>query len=53
MVVSYIKKFKVSIIILIGRDDDVFYYEGLVFVSLINISILFILLNKFLGFVIY
>lgn len=51
MAASHIKKFKVSIITLTGRDDDVLYYEGSASVSWINISISFTLLNKSLGFV--
>lgn len=51
MAASHIKKFKVSIITLTGRDDDVLYYKGSASVSWINISISFTLLNKSLGFV--
>lgn len=55
MAASHIQKFKVSIITLTGRDDDVLYYEGSASVSSINISISFTLLpvNKSLGFVTY
>lgn len=53
MAASHILKFKVSIITLTGRDDDVLYYEGSASVSSINISISFTLLNKSLGFVTY
>lgn len=53
MAASHIQKFKVSIITLKGRDDDVLYYEGSASVSSINISISFTLLNKSLGFATY
>lgn len=54
MAASYMKKFKVSIITLTGRDDDVLYYEGSASVCSISIlSISFTLLNKSLGFVTY
>lgn len=46
MAASHIQKFKVSIITLTGRDDDVLYYEGSASVSSINISISFTLLIK-------
>lgn len=52
MAASHIQKFKVSIITLTGRDDDVLYYEGSASVCSINISISFTLLNKSLGFLI-
>lgn len=53
MAASHIQKFKVSIITLPGRDDDVLYYEGSASVCSINISISFTLLNKSLGFLTY
>lgn len=33
MAASHVQKFKVSIITLTGRDDDVLYYEGSASVS--------------------
>lgn len=53
MAANHIQKFKVRIITLTGRDDNVLYYEASASVSSINISISFKLLNKSLGFMTY